>query len=682
MLSNLKIGKRLTMGFAVVLLMAIVLGLLAVSRMWTVREAVIDLNEHNMGSLRVLNEFERHTMLARYAMRMFAETHNQAFLTEGRGHVADMTTAVKQCAALAKEHDLVALHDAAAKAQEALDQYKGLIDQTAEIVGQMDVIRGKMNPAGETLAEECDKYFESQITKATEEANQNTGAAKMAERLHKLKVSQDMLVWSGQIRLGNMKMQAWKDAKYIDAALPNFEKIAVAIDELVKITMQDVNKKQLDTVRQTTLAYQGLVTDYIKLDGALQKCNSQRATHADMMMAMAKQHAIGSLDEAAHATAGAATMLSSAQMTMSIGLGIMVAAGMVIAWLITRGITRPLTSMVGFLNTIAQGDISHDVPVELSARKDEIGILGNAAGAMAANLKKMLQDVTNGVQTLASSSTELSAVSTQMSSNASQTAGKSASVATAAEEMSANTTSVAAGMEQASTNLASVATATEEMTATIGEIATNSEKARSITADATQQTAKASGLIKELGHAAREIGKVTETITSISSQTNLLALNATIEAARAGSAGKGFAVVANEIKELAQQTATATEDIKSKITAIQNSTAGTVQDIEKINDVIKQVGDIVATIASAIEEQSTVTKDIAGNIAEASTGVKDANQRVAQTASVSQGIAREIAGVNQASGEMTTGSTQVQTSAGELSKLAEQLKGMVGRFKV
>jgi methyl-accepting chemotaxis protein len=188
--------------------------------------------------------------------------------------------------------------------------------------------------------------------------------------------------------------------------------------------------------------------------------------------------------------------------------------------------------------------------------------------------------------------------------------------------------------------------------------------------------------MKDLGRAAQEIGQVTETITSISAQTNLLALNATIEAARAGAAGKGFAVVANEIKELAQQTAAATEDIKGRIAGIQSSTGSAMGDIEKISQVIKQVGEIVATIAVAIEEQSVVTRDVASNIAQASMGVRDSNERVSQTATVSHSIAQDIAQVNMTIGEIGRGGEQVQTSASELSMLAEQLKELVGRFTV
>jgi methyl-accepting chemotaxis protein len=237
-------------------------------------------------------------------------------------------------------------------------------------------------------------------------------------------------------------------------------------------------------------------------------------------------------------------------------------------------------------------------------------------------------------------------------------------------------------MEQATANLTGVTAATEQMTSTIGEIAGNSEKARRITEDATRQAARIAEQMSQLGTAAQLIGKVTETITEISSQTNLLALNATIEAARAGAAGKGFAVVANEIKELAKQTASATEDIKARIAGVQSSTAGGIAELDKVTLVIREISDIVATIATAIEEQSTVTKGIARNIAEASSGVHDANQRVSETSQATAEISREIAGVDHAAERMAQGSEQVKLSAADLSRVAEQLQATAHRFKV
>ena len=362
------------------------------------------------------------------------------------------------------------------------------------------------------------------------------------------------------------------------------------------------------------------------------------------------------------------------------GVAIAIIIGsMVFSILLSRSMKRRIDRGVRFAQAMSEGDFTQRLE---SGQKDEVGSLIEALREMGVKIRQMLYEVANGVETLASSSSELSAISGQTAGGVKEMLDKASTLAAASEEASANTISVAASMEQASTNLASVASATEEMSATVGEIASNSERARSISEQATAQVQAISSMMQQLGEAAREIGKVTETITDISSQTNLLALNATIEAARAGAAGKGFAVVANEIKELARQTATATEDIKAKIAGVQTSAGGAIADIEKISGVIRDVGSIVSSIAAAIEEQATVTKDVAGNIAQASAGVREANERVNQTATVSKSIAQDIIGVNAAVGEMRQGGEQVKASATELSRLAEQLQGVVRQFKV
>lgn len=365
-----------------------------------------------------------------------------------------------------------------------------------------------------------------------------------------------------------------------------------------------------------------------------------------------------------------------------IGGCLVAAAGAVLGGVIlTRGIATPLAATVSHLNQIAQGDLSKDTSAAFQARGDEIGALARALQTMTVSLRKMIEEFSSGIQVLSSSSAELTSSSTRMTSGSHHASDKANSVAAAAEEMSSNIASVAAGMEQTTANLADVASATEKMTSTIGEISQNSEQARGITEDARRQTVRITEQISQLGVAASEIGKVTETITEISSQTNLLALNATIEAARAGSAGKGFAVVATEIKALAQQTAAATEDIRGRIASVQSATAGGIAEIGKVSRIIVEVSAIVASIAVAIEEQSTATKSIARSIAEASMGVNDANTRVSETSQVSREIARDIVSVDQSAREMASGSDHVRTSADQLSGIAGDLRVTVGRFQ-
>ncbi|MFO1499252.1 MAG: Cache 3/Cache 2 fusion domain-containing protein [Verrucomicrobiota bacterium] len=347
-----------------------------------------------------------------------------------------------------------------------------------------------------------------------------------------------------------------------------------------------------------------------------------------------------------------------------------------------RAITVPIAKGIEVLTKISQGDLTQEVDQSLCRRKDEIGHLAQALAKLSRDLRVSLAQVCNSTSTLAVMSDGLLTVSKRLSAQAKGTSEKGNSAAAAAEEASVNTVSVAASMEQASSNLTSVATATEQMSATIAEVASTSANAREVSEQAGRQAQSVATIVQELGHAAQAIGKVTETIAGISDQTNLLALNATIEAARAGAAGKGFAVVAHEIKELARQTATATDDIKTKVIGVQSSTTRAISDIEKIAGVSQEVKTFVANIAVAIEEQATVTKEVAMNVTHASTGVKDANERVAQTATASKSIAEDVAVISTQSNAVRNEGVQLQESANLLQGLTSNLRQLVGRFNI
>jgi len=354
----------------------------------------------------------------------------------------------------------------------------------------------------------------------------------------------------------------------------------------------------------------------------------------------------------------------------------------IFVYLISVMIRRPVNALKERTVAIAQGDLSRDVPTELLSRQDEIGALARALSELRGALRMSLMAVLHSTGTLGVMSDGLFTTAQRITGGAVRTSERADTVAAAAEESSVNTVSVAAGMEQASTNLTTVAAATEELSSTVAEIAGNSARARSVGEQAGAQALAVAAVVQELGQAAQAIGKVTETITNISAQTNLLALNATIEAARAGAAGKGFAVVAYEIKELAKQTAAATEDIKAKISGVQTSTASAISDIQKISDVIKEVGSLVDSIATAIEEQTTVTKDVAQNISQASAGIQDANERVAQTATVSKSIASDIAVVSAQGRALNNDSFHLQEDAEMLRGVTRHLKQLSERFEL
>ena len=368
---------------------------------------------------------------------------------------------------------------------------------------------------------------------------------------------------------------------------------------------------------------------------------------------------------------------------LKIKIGIVVLVSVVIIFAVAMfmgfSISSPIVKGVKLAEKIANGDLTQTLDIN---RGDEIGILVNALNRMSENLREMFGDIVSGSQTLTVSSTELSAISEQISNNSAQTADRAISVAAASEEMATNMNSVAAATEQTTANIQMIVSAAEEMTATIQEVSKNTATGNEITSKAVTKAREVSVEVKALSRAAQQINKVTETISDISEQTNLLALNATIEAARAGEAGKGFAVVAGEIKALAQQTAKATQEINSNIFGVQETTKDAVNSINSIVDIINEIDSIVASVATAIEEQSATTQEISNNVSQAAVGLNEVNENVNQTSAVAGEVTHDIASISQATNEMKEGSIQVMKSAGELSQLAAKLNKMLGRFKI
>ena len=307
--------------------------------------------------------------------------------------------------------------------------------------------------------------------------------------------------------------------------------------------------------------------------------------------------------------------------------------------------------ILAVVSSAAAGDLTQELTVKGA---DAAGQVGEALAKFLGELRSSIGSIGQNAHSLSTSSEELMSVAQQMAGTAEETATQ------------ANVVSAAA--EQVSKNVGVVATGAEEMSASIKEIAKSSNEAARVAkqavgvADSTNQT------ISKLGESSAEIGKVIKVITSIAQQTNLLALNATIEAARAGEAGKGFAVVANEVKELAKETAKATEDISQKIEAIQGDTKSAVGAIGQISGIINQISDISNTIASAVEEQTATTNEIGRNVAQAAKGSNE--------------IAENIAGVAKAAQQTTDGATDTQKAARSLSGMAGQLQTLVSKFKV
>jgi methyl-accepting chemotaxis protein len=426
----------------------------------------------------------------------------------------------------------------------------------------------------------------------------------------------------------NMSDVALKDAVERRLA-PSYEDVtSLILDQLVPMVM----KEDLTAARAF-------------LDGTIQPRYYAHRKIADEVVAMASQRSV-------EAEKVVATTVERSTWRMVFATAMALLLTSIVSWLISRSITRPIAVVVERLRDISEGEGDLTQTIDDGAR-DEFGELARYFNRFVGKIRDTVRQIGDTSQTLAASAEEFTALSRQLAGNAAAT--------------SEQATSVSGASAQISSNVQAVAAAAEQMSVSIKEIAKNTADAERVASAAVEITRSTNAAVGRLGENSAEIGIVVKVITSIAEQTNLLALNATIEAARAGEAGKGFAVVANEVKELAKQTAKATEDISNKIKMIQGSSTGAVEAIARIGEIIGRIKEIQTSVANAVEEQAATASEIGKNIN--------------HLASASGEIAGNISKVAETAQNTSTGTGETETAAAELARMAASLQHLVTAFR-
>ncbi|MEV4349271.1 methyl-accepting chemotaxis protein [Actinoplanes sp. NPDC049596] len=355
--------------------------------------------------------------------------------------------------------------------------------------------------------------------------------------------------------------------------------------------------------------------------------------------------------DAAKNAASARSGYESGRTTSIVTLVIGLVLALLLGFLVARKIVQSLSRVTYVCDGLAEGDLTRETGLQT---RDEPGKMGRSLDAAMARLRATIATIEGSAASLAGASEQMTGTSAQIAASAEQASAQAQAVSAAAEEVSRSVETVSAG--------------SEEMGASIREISQNAAEAARVASEAVTVTASTSAIMNKLGESSAEIGNVIKTITAIAEQTNLLALNATIEAARAGEMGKGFAVVASEVKDLAQETARATEDISRRVETIQADTGGAVAAIEEISIVIERISEFQTTIASAVEEQTATTAEMNRSVAEASGGTNE--------------IAQNITGVAEAARMTSQGVAETQQATAELARMSTELSGLVSTFRI
>ncbi|WP_374652355.1 methyl-accepting chemotaxis protein [Dongia sp.] len=659
-LAQMRIGTRIVLGFGVVLVLlagVILFSFLSLRDIRGSLEEYVRISENAMTVQRI----DRNVVGLRRNVLVFMKDSTPEALDRAHDLLAQLKTDIASRVESTKSAERKAMF---AEMAQLVDSYAGNLESAVALKTERDKMQ---NEQMATLGAAAGKTM-SDLLSAALNSEDFVGAAFAGQAIEKMLTA----------RIAAARYTATGDTKLIETA-----------------------QKYVSLFGMDATALQGKLANMVYRARALEVAKSMKEYGANLVALADMAAKLGTLDQTMSEEASRfaevsravldsqlasmqdvkGTVLSTIAMAIAILIAVAtvaLAVGVLAGWLIGRSISRPVRNMTETMAELAKGNLETSIPAQ--ENKDEIGDMARtvvifkdaliaqraadaAARADAEAKLKRAQELDNLIRGFESQVGDL--VGT-LSSAASELQSSAQSMSATAEQTNQQSNAVAAAAEQTTANVQTVAAATEELTSSISEIGRQVSQSTNIAQKAVTQAALTNTQVQGLATAAQAIGDVVRLINDIASQTNLLALNATIEAARAGEAGKGFAVVASEVKNLASQTAKATEEIGSKIAEIQEATDHSVSAIQDISKVIEEISHISTTIAAAVEEQAAATNEIARNVQQASQGTTE--------------VSGNIQGVTEAAGETGRAAGQVLGAASDVGKQSNVLSGAVSEF--
>ncbi|MFP4419578.1 MAG: methyl-accepting chemotaxis protein [Desulfococcaceae bacterium] len=763
MFKNWKIGWKIGGGYGLILIVGAILGAWGFGVLSGIEKRSEAIVQEYLPEVAAANELERNTFLLMYNLRGYGYTREDTYLVEGRALLARVRENIAQCREIdGRFTDEANMEEFVRIAEARLNEYEALVEETATANHAFFEIQDTLDRTAESFVENLDRLMDNQHRRTAIDIRGGLDPEGLLRRLETIRNLQRILDAGDRLEIKNFKAQVRREPESLREALGDFETIFDLMDRTAPIVARGGDREILDAARLASVQYREAMEAGLENWLRLESLSERRMATGDEALEAAREISAESMNQMEAISDEIETELAQAATTLIYGLAFAVLAAAALAFLIASGITRPIRRIGEFIAQFGAGDLSGQVEID---SRDEVGRMAEYLNTAVASLRVIMRELADNANGLSSSSEELSSISTQMAASAEEMNVQAEGVASASGKVNASVETVAGAAEQAAASVNNVsamteemsatfdnvaeagrktaagvdriaasseevshqvnaaASSSEEMTASLNEVAKNTANASRISRGARERAEEIDNRMRALAGASKQIGKVVGVIKDIADQTNMLALNATIEAAGAGDVGKGFAVVAGEVKELARQSAEATDEIAGQIEEIQSTTEAAVGAIDEINAVINEIAGINEMIAASVEEQTatageisksvastagtvremaedagesaTLVRDIARSTEEAAQAAREiarnmeeqlsAVQEVARSADgASQGvrdISRNIEDIGKASRQTAVGAAQTQESSKELARMAATLNEIIKQFQ-
>ena len=624
--SDLRFAQKLGLGFGALILIAVILGLLAVINMSGISTKSEYLANEYVPEVKVSNNIERYSLLTMYDIRGYGYTEEKDFLTKGQENLKKVEDFLLEAERLAANStQLVKLNEAAVSTRKSVDTYEELVNKTIEANKYLEDLRNRMDQSAKLFMDNCSSYLEDQNNLFEDEIRSGADKNKLTERYSKISWINNVVENGNEVRLANFKAQSKRDPVAYENAIRNFD-IAGKLEMLRSKTHTNANMKALDNVETAAKDYIQNMQNFLKTWKEREDLNNQRNDAGQNVLEKAQEVAMAGISNTNEIAYQAVSMLNTSSFVMIAGLIVAIFLGIILAIILTGSVTKGLKRGVKFAEQVADGDLTVDLEEEYVIRKDEIGNLSKALKNMVIKLREIVENILAGSESISSASQQM---------------------ATTAQEMSQGSSEQASSVEEVSSSM-------EQMVSNIQQNTDNAQQTEKISTNASKGILEGSNATNTAVDAMKNIADKIRIINDIAFQTNILALNAAVEAARAGEHGKGFAVVAAEVRKLAE---------RSKIAA---------DEIDELSrngvSIAEKAGLMLSEIVPEIEKTSKLVQEIAAASLEQNGGANQVNNAIQQLNTVTQ--------------QNAAASEEVATSSEELASQAEQLKDTIQYFKI